>query len=209
MTTCGHCDTALADRCLCPGCTRDLATRLRRMPLLYRALAGFLAPSTARAPGGSRTSRAEAPLPVCERVLDLRGPGGIVGILEDWVTAMYRDRGQTASRVQGSVEQRVTRAASTLARNCPALAAEWPAIGDLARELQALERDIASITGIVGRPRGQRLGPCPAQYDDGTLCGATLRLQPDTTVVTCRWCGTTYPPATWTDLRTLIEQTAA
>jgi hypothetical protein len=209
MATCQMCEQHPADGYLCPVCTRDLATRLRRMPLLYAALAGFLAPSAAREPGSIRTGRTEAPLPVSEQVLDLRSTCGIAGVLDDWVAAMYHDRGQLTPRICGSTEQRISRAVDTLARNLPALAAEWPPVADLAHELRALERDVASITGAIDRPRGQRLGPCPAQYDDGTLCGAVLRLPSGGTVVTCPWCGTTYPPATWPDLHTLITQTAA
>ncbi|MFF5977159.1 hypothetical protein ACFY7C_37305 [Streptomyces sp. NPDC012769] len=212
MNNCGMCETPVEHGYLCPGCTRALADRLNRMPLLYRSLTGFLTPSV-RKPSGARTSRAEAPLPVSEHVLDLRGPGGIVGILEDWCTAMYRDRGHAAPAPSGDIEQRIAKAAATLRRNCPALAAEWPAVGDLAREIHDLERSVATITGAIDRPTpGHRLGPCPAEHADGTLCGATLRLPTGATVVTCTWCGQTYPPATWPDLRALIDhdtQTAA
>ncbi|MET9953527.1 hypothetical protein ABZ135_18520 [Streptomyces sp. NPDC006339] len=205
MNNCGMCETLVEHGYLCPGCTRALADRLDRMPLLYRALAAFLTPSV-RKPSGARTNRTEAPLPVSEHVLDLRGPGGIVGILEDWCTAMYRDRGQTAPARTGNIEQRIAHAATTLRRNCPAIAAEWPATGDLAHEIRDLERSVTTITGATDRPNpGHRLGPCPAEHTDGTLCGATLRLPPGNTVVTCPWCGQTYPPATWPDLRTLID----
>lgn len=212
MTPCGMCETSVEHGYLCPGCTRALADRLQRMPRLYTALEPFLAPSATREPGGGRTGRAEAPLPVSEPVLTLRGPGGIVGILEDWCTALYRDRGQTAPKPYGPIDRRISRAAGTLYRNTPAIVVEWPAAGDLAREVRDLELSVASVTGAIERTtRGTRLGPCPAEHADGTLCGAILRLNPGATVVTCQWCGQTYPPATWTDLHTLIthDQDAA
>ncbi|GGY29800.1 hypothetical protein GCM10010363_07840 [Streptomyces omiyaensis] len=204
MTTCGMCETVAGTAQLCTSCTRALDKRLGRMPRLYAALAPFLTPTATREPGGTPAGRTEAPLPVVEHVLDLRGPGGIVGILEDWRAAMYRDRGQTAPASTGAIETRIAHAADTLRSNLPAIAAEWPAAGLLAREIRDLEQAVATITGAVNRPRGTRLGPCPAQHADGTLCGATLRLAPGARVITCPWCATTYPPATWTGLHALI-----
>ena len=208
MTDCGMCETPIEHGYLCPSDTRALADRLHRMPWFYTALAGFLTPAV-RPSEGTRTGRAYAPLPVSEHVLDLRGPGGLVGVLEDWHRAMQRDRGLTAPPVYGSIENRIGRAAWALARNAPSIAAEWPAAGDLAHEIRDVERSVASIVGAVDRPRGQRLGPCPAQHTDGSLCGAILRLQPGEQVVTCQWCGSTFPPATWAGLKKLIDHDQA
>ncbi|MEU9861303.1 hypothetical protein AB0D99_10525 [Streptomyces sp. NPDC047971] len=200
------CENPIEDGYLCPGCTRALADRLGRMPRLYTALAPFLTPGAAGDTTGGRTGRSEAPLPVVEHVLDLRGPGGIVGVLEDWHAAMQRDRHLTPPPIFGSVEGRITRAAFALRRNAPSLAAEWPAAGLLAREIHDLERSVASIAGAIDHaPRGQRLGPCPAQHTDGSLCGAILHLRPGDTIVTCPWCSHTYPPGTWSQLKQLID----
>lgn len=209
MTDCGMCETPIEHGYLCPGCTRALADRLHRMLQLYAALQPFLTPGSTGSPDGPRSGRSEAPMPVVEHVLDLRGPGGLVGILEDWHAALQRDRGFAPPRPRGSIETRIRHAALALARNAPSLAAEWPAAGDLARETRDVERTIASITGAIDRPRGQRIGPCPAQHDDGTLCGAVLRLQPGEQVVTCQWCRSTYPPASWRQLRELIDHDQA
>lgn len=208
MTDCGMCETPIEHGHLCTGCTRALADRLHRMPRLYDALAGFLTPAV-RPGGEGRAGRAHAPLPVSETVLDLRGPGGLVGVLEDWWRALQRDRGMQPPRAYGTIEGRIRRAALALARNTPSLAAEWPAAGDLAREIRDVERSVASIVGAINRPRGQRLGPCPARFDDGTLCGAILRLQPGETVVTCPWCRSAYPPAMWAGLKKLMDADAA
>lgn len=210
MTDCGMCETPIEHGYLCPGCTRALADRLNRMPRLYTALEPFLQPGTTGDHTGARTGRAEAPLPAAEHVLTLRGPGGIVGVLEDWHTAMQRDRMLTAPRFYGTIEGRISRASHALARNAPSLAVEWPAAGYLAREIRGVERDIESITGAIEqRPRGQRLGPCPAEYTDGSLCGAILCHHPGEQLVTCLWCGHTYPPGTWTQLRALIDHDEA
>ncbi|MFG2747237.1 hypothetical protein ACGFY0_45300 [Streptomyces chartreusis] len=206
MTDCGMCETPIEHGYLCPGCTRALADRLQRMPRLHSALEPFLTPGATGDTTSGRTGRSEAPLPVVEHVLDLRGPGGIVGVLEDWHKAMQRDRRLSPPRSYGTIEGRISRAAHALARNAPSLAVEWPAASLLAREVYDLERDVASITGTTEQtPRGTRLGPCPAEHTDGTLCGAILRLHSGEQLVTCPWCGHTYPPATWTQLKQLID----
>ncbi|MFF0426892.1 hypothetical protein ACFYUJ_21070 [Streptomyces sp. NPDC004520] len=211
MNTCGMCETFVEHSYLCPGCTRALADRLQHMLRLYNTLEPFLTPSVARELSGGRTGRAEAPLPVVESVLTLRGPGGIVGILEDWRAALHSARRWNPPAPAVGIPNRVALASTALLHSIDWISACWPEAGDLAHEMRDLERDVATITGAVERPTGTRLGPCPAQHDDGSLCGAILRLTPGATVVTCQWCGQTYPPATWTDLHTLIthDQDAA
>jgi hypothetical protein len=59
------------------------------------------------------------------------------------------------------------------------------------------------------REQGTRIGRCPAQHTDGTLCGAVLRLAHGETVVRCTWCGSSYPPAAWVGLKVLIDADAA
>ncbi|MFB7364177.1 hypothetical protein [Streptomyces hydrogenans] len=204
MTTCGMCDTAVETAYLCHGCTHALGARLGRMPRLYAALEPFLTPSATREPGSTSVSRTEAPLPVVEHVLDLRGPGGIVGILEDWRAALHHARRWPAPTPAVGIPNRVALAAGALEHSLEWIVSSWPEASDLAREIRDLERAVATITGAVDRPRGTRLGPCPAKHEDGTLCGATLRLAPGDQVVTCPWCATTYPPATWIGLHALI-----
>ncbi|MGW6395428.1 hypothetical protein ACWFR1_34170 [Streptomyces sp. NPDC055103] len=205
MTDCGMCETPVEHGYLCPGCTRSLADRLQRMPRLYNALEPFLAPSATREPSGGRTGHAEAPMPVSEPVLNLRGPGGIVGVLEDWRAALHAARRWAAPTPGVGITNRVALAAGALLHSTDWISTCWPEAGDLAHEIRDLERDIATITGARERPTGLRLGHCPAEHADGTLCGATLRLQPGEQLVTCRWCTTTYPPATWTQLKQLID----
>ena len=209
MTDCGMCETPIEHGYLCPSDTRALADRLHRMPRLYTALAPFLTPAVRPGDSGGRTGRAHAPLPVSETVLDLRGPGGLVGVLERWWDAFLQDRYMLPPRIYGSIEGRIHRAARALTLNVPALAEDWPGTGPMAIEIRDVERSIASIVGAVDRPRGQRLGPCPAQHTDGSLCGAILRLPPGEQVVTCQWCGSSFPPATWAGLKKLIDHDQA
>lgn len=202
MTACQLCDRALygdhAEHYLCPGCTRATSSRLDRIPKLHRALAAFLTP-TPRRPEQIATHTAEAPLPVREPVLDLRGPGGIVGVLEDWRNALHHDLGWTPPTARGTIEDRVTAAARGLRDNTLWIATSWPPAGDLAREIRDLE---ATAISVVNPPeKTLRLGHCTTPGADGTRCGAVLRAPAGTTDVRCPWCRTHYPPETWLALR--------
>ncbi|MFE9098513.1 hypothetical protein [Streptomyces sp. NPDC007264] len=196
--SCGLCERQLEHGYLCPGCILGTARRLDRMPRLYEALAAFLHPG-GRRPEFGRTRPAEAPLPVSEPVFNLRGPGGIVGVLEDWRSAMQADRGWGEPAIEGDTARRITVAARALEHNLEWIAAAWPMAGAFAEEIRGLERDVASI---VNPPEPSlRLGNCPAVYEDGVVCGAVLRVPAGTAEVVCRWCGCVYPPETWLQLR--------
>lgn len=203
---CGLCERDLEQGRLCPGCTLATAQRLERMPRLYKALAAFLQPG-GRRPELGRSRSAEAPLPICEPAFNLRGPGGIVGVLEDWRSAMQADRGWSEPVTAGSTERRIAVAARALSMNLDWIAAQWPMAGAFAEEIRDLERDVASI---VNPPeRSLRLGNCPAVFEDGVICGAVLRVPAGTAKVECRWCGTAYPPESWLALHALQGGEAA
>ncbi|WP_263170652.1 hypothetical protein [Streptomyces sp. SCSIO ZS0520] len=203
---CGLCEQPLSEGYLCEGCTAASARRLARLPGLYDALAAYLHPS-GRRPELGRTRAAEAPLPVAEAPLSLRGPGGIVGVLEDWRAAMQADRGWGPPAVErASVERRVQVAARALGHNLDWIAGQWPAAGQFAAEMRDLERQVLSV---VDPPEPtMRLGTCPAEYEDGTVCGAVLRVPRGTATVECRWCGTPYPESTWLSLAALQSSAA-
>jgi hypothetical protein len=199
VNTCGLCENELAAGYLCPGDVLALAERLDRMPLLYTALAAFLQPG-GRRPELGRARAAEAPLPVSEPVLNLRGPGGIAGVLEDWRSAMQADRGWGQPAVTGTVERRVRVASRGLSLNLDWVAASWPLAGAMAEEIRDLERNVLSI--LDPREPMLRLGECAAVLPDASVCGAVLRVPAGTAEVRCRWCGTSYPPSTWLALKT-------
>ncbi|MGC9538529.1 hypothetical protein [Streptomyces sp. UG1] len=203
---CGLCERDLEHGYLCPGCTLGTARRLDRMPRLYEALAAFLHPS-GRRPELGRSRPAEAPLPLAEPAFNLRGPGGIVGVLEDWRSAMQADRGWGQPATAGDVERRITVAARALSINLEWISAEWPMAGAFAEEIRGLERDVASIVNPAEPTL--RLGTCPAEFEDGQVCGAVLRVPAGTAEVVCRWCGCEYPPDTWLALRSLQAESAA
>ncbi|MFE5662433.1 hypothetical protein ACFQ7W_00685 [Streptomyces niveus] len=195
---------------LCLGCTKDTRVRLECWPDLYAGLAPFLAPSGRAAQmRGSRP--VYAPLPVSEDVLDLRGPGGLVGVAERWLYDVRRARQLPKARPpMGSVEGRLKSAVAELLGHLPWVVVSWPDAGLFAVDIRDVTRGVASL---VSPPepvdRGTRMGACPADVGDGAVCGAVLRLYAGAKVVTCEWCSTSYPPATWSGLKVLMDEDLA
>jgi hypothetical protein len=149
--------------------------------------------------GGGRRILSHAPLPLVEEPFVLRGPGGIVGVLEDWQVALHCDRGWAPPTLAGDTETRIRHAASGLYRSLRWIATEWPQAGQFAREIRDLHRGVTSITAPPERP-GVRMGNCPAIWD-GVLCGAVLRMERGESVIKCSWCEAEYPEALWGLLR--------
>ncbi|MCY0921858.1 MULTISPECIES: hypothetical protein [unclassified Streptomyces] len=203
------CGTELVDDThLCPRCRAATSGRLRRLPVLYRLLRDELQP-TASGPAnfGGRVRHVEAPMPVSAHVLTLRGPGGIVGVLEQAWTAVQASYGGTAPRIAGSYDERVSTAADFLGRHL-AYIVTWPKAAVLAAEIRQI--DEAAMEIVCPRDtmeRGTRLGPCPATIGDG-VCGATLRHYAGQPGITCRWCAVVYPAAAWADLKTWMDEDA-
>ncbi|MFD0344032.1 hypothetical protein ACFVH0_36100 [Streptomyces sp. NPDC127117] len=190
---------------LCPGCTKATIVRLECLPALYDGLAAFLAPAAST--GHERSSKpAHAPLPVAGAVLDLRGPGGMVGVVEDWLSSVHDARRMQQPAPGGSVEARLKAAVNGLLANMPWISVSWPQAGTFAEEIRELTKSVRSIfSPSAPTERGTRVGRCPAEFANGLICGAELRLKPGERVVTCEWCGCTYPPATWVGLKLLID----
>lgn len=193
---------------LCVGCTKATRVRLECLPALYDGLLPFLAPSAAISQGRSG-SGGPAPLPVSVDVLDLRGPGGMVGVAEDWLTAILRERSMGQRARAGSADTRLRVAVSGLLANLAWVAVSWSEAGTFAAEIRELARSVSSIIRpSSATERGTRIGQCPAMYETGEICGAVLRLGPGERVVTCEWCQCSYPPATWAGLKVLIDEDA-
>ncbi|MFB6948918.1 hypothetical protein ACFCXP_04715 [Streptomyces niveus] len=192
---------------LCVGCTKDTRVRLESLLDLYRALAAFLTPSPSGPSSGGRSgARAHAPMPVAELPLTMRGPGGMVGVTQDWYTLVREERGMPALVSAGSLEGRLASAVAGLCANLPWISVSWPLAGSFAEEIREVVRAAVSvISPPVPVDRGTRLGPCPADIGDGAVCGAVLKRYTGVSVVTCEWCGTKYPPAMWAGLKVLMD----
>ncbi|MGI3230589.1 hypothetical protein ACRJ4B_49895 [Streptomyces sp. GTA36] len=198
MNLCGLCGANKVSGYLCPGCALGTTERLDRMPRLYAGLAAFLQPG-GRRPELGRSRPAEAPLSASEPVMNLRGPGGIVGILEDWRSAMQVDRGWGEPLVRGDIERRIVVAARALSINIEWISEGWEMAGPMAEEVRRLELDVIAIVNPRDpAERPQRLGPCPKVLDAvGTGCGAVLLRRPGQTLVQCSWCGASWLPSRW------------
>ncbi|MFG2993971.1 hypothetical protein ACGFZK_32550 [Streptomyces sp. NPDC048257] len=206
MNSCTCRGELAAGETLCQRCRSATLGRLRRIPALYRLLQPELHPS-AGAPTYGRVGLVEAPLPVSLRVLTLRGPGGIVGVLEDWWTRMQASRAGSAPVISGTIEDRVRTAAARLAFHLDYIVT-WPEAGALATAIRQLdEHALGIVCPADTRARGERLGPCPSETSTGVLCGAVLRYYPDSSpqAVTCPWCAVVYPPDSWADLKSSMD----
>lgn len=206
MIHCQLCETRDAmGGYLCPGCTKATIVRLELLPALYDGLAAFLQPSVSARTG--RTSAAvDAPLPAAELPLTMRGPGGMVGVTEDWLSAVHQDRRMSEPRRAGTHEQRLARAVAGLLANMPWVSMSWPAAGAFAEEIRELANSARSVISPVDPAEvGKRIGACPAVDVSGVICGAILRHRPGETVIVCTWCGCSFPPATWPGLKVFID----
>lgn len=204
MSTCEACQKPQEGNAyLCDPCTRTLGQQLAAMPLLYRDLAEELVPLGSNWPrgNGGHGTQSHAPMPLVEHPLVLRGPGGMVGVLEDWRTALHADRGWTAPVIPAGIEPRIRAAVEALAVNLPWIAGRWPQAGTFAGEIRSLYGEVTSITAPAERP-GVRMGYCPAVYG-GVECRAVLRLPRGTDTITCAWCRAEYPQALWMWLRSV------
>ncbi|GAA2789889.1 hypothetical protein [Streptomyces showdoensis] len=207
MSTCLLCEHHPTDGYLCPSCSNLTAQRLGRLPRLYTALAAFLAPAAQAQRHGGSSQGGPAPLPVAEHVLTMRGPGGIVGILEDWRSAMHDARRWPAPVLTTGIPHRVTAAAAALGYSMDWVARSWPEAGQFAREIRDVHAAAASVVHPqLAEERGTRLGKCPAVDPEGLVCGAILRHYPGERAVTCRWCGCAFEPHEWGDLRRWIDE---
>lgn len=195
MNTCLDCGRPCEDRQLCQPCTSRLDLRLSELPGLYRALESHLAPGSSGSGPIGRTKAVDAPLPVVLDVLDLRGPGGLLGVLESWIAALWVGELSTPA---GRIEPRVDSAVATLRRMLPYIATSFPGASDFAREIRELHQCVKSI--VAPKPKAIRAGYCTATVEDGSDCGAVLLWAPGDQGLICRWCNHEYPASAWLGL---------
>lgn len=180
VTACAICRNPSTIR-VHPGCQDRLSDNLAALPGLYRQLANHLAPS--RSGDGGRTGSRTAPLPVNERVLDLRARGGIEGVVTTWERVAREDLGWDAAPFRGDVQQTVDGAVVFLLAQVPWFCDAHEAVYELAYDLSRLR---AECDAIIGGERPPRRIPvtCP--------CGTVLRVTLDTPGARCPGCETQY-----------------
>ncbi|MHB9862160.1 hypothetical protein [Streptomyces sp. YIM S03343] len=195
MTTCTICPADAGNRYLCERDTITLAKRLAELPALHDELLQCLVPRRTTWGEIIATKGAAGPRsPLDEDVLDEMSSHTMGEVVHSWRVDVQRVRWP----------QHTAPAPAGLAADCRWLAmeldwitAQYPAAGDLAREVRALEHRTRAIVGDPA-PRPQRIGVCVAVVDHrGTVCGAALTRLPGQTV-RCRVCRTAY--RTETDL---------
>lgn len=198
--SCELCERPAGDAYLCPSCVQDTVDRLLRLPALYAGLGIMLTPPAGTG-GGRGATLVVSPLPLVPEVADARA---LFGVLPTWARALADDRQVPPAVPAGpDLGHQLTAACTALAAARAWIASSWPAAGDLASEVRDLHDDARTILGTPDLDA--RMGPCPTVID-GAPCGADLLLPHGEQVVRCRWCGATYPPATWAALKR--EQTA-
>ncbi|MEU1293032.1 hypothetical protein ABZ439_11460 [Streptomyces sp. NPDC005840] len=184
--TCDLCGDDAGDRYLCERDTVILARHLDELPALDALLLMHLVPS-----GGGFYEPVSG-----------RGAGPRAPVNEDVLNLLHTNRAATVVHARRVDVQRVrwpqhsAPPPSGLPADCRWLAmevewiaAEYPAAGEMAREVHALRRELLSL-GVEERPA--RAGLCVAVTDDqGTVCGAVLERLPGRSL-RCRWCGCRY-----------------
>ena len=201
---CTLCDThEIEYGSLCHRCVNATRERLVRLPGLWLSLESWLTPgTTGSAQYGGRVRLAEAPLPVDGEVLDLIAEGGIVGVLEDWRTAVYETRGWVLPPRAVSLGNRVCIAAADLEDHLDWISRWYAGEGfgwDMRRLFQRARR-VVQPGYELDRPRPTFLGHCIAVDPSSVICGAKIYADMRT-VVRCEWCLCPYPPERWLALR--------
>lgn len=163
------------------GCRERLDDNLAALPQLYRQLEEHLAPG--RRGDSGRTGSRTAPLPVNERVLDLRSRGGIEGVVTTWERVAREDLGWDPAPFRGDVQQTVDGAVAFLRAQVSWFCDAHEAVFELADDVRRVR---AECDAIIGGERPPRRIPvtCP--------CGTVLRVTLDTPGARCPGCETQY-----------------
>ncbi|NUS74969.1 MAG: hypothetical protein HOV70_02055 [Streptomyces sp.] len=199
MNACELCGGHAGHQYLCGRHTARLAKQLAELPALYAEVGECLVPRRSGWGDIVATKTAAGPRsPLNEDVIDTVNWGRAAEVMRLWRTDVRRVRwphrgapppGDLAADCQW------------LARQLDWIVAAYPAAGDLAREVEALDAQARSIVGDP-EPRAQRLGTCVAETGEGVVCGAVISRLPGQTRLCCPWCGYVYETALdWTRLQ--------
>lgn len=185
---CIICTTALwtdeAGRVACRPCeqriSRDL-TALAGPGGLYARLCLRIHPGR----GGDGAAVSGTPgrsMPLNAEVLSMTSSGGVVSILEDWVTA-WAEQGIGTIGSGGRLQYRIDRAVANLNFNLPRACSTQPTMKTFADEVQQIRSRCEKI--ITGQRAPRRIPvQCP--------CGTVLKVTLDTPGASCRGCGEDY-----------------
>lgn len=149
---------------------------------LYATLQDALQPTRSVVDARVSGSRS-APLPLRLEALSLSASGGVVTILQTWLTDWHDQLGWRHPRWEGNLQQQVDQVVKALRVNLEWAATEHPAFADFSAEVASLTRACrAQTTGE--RPERRITVACP--------CGGTLRITISTPGARCAACSTQY-----------------
>jgi hypothetical protein len=193
VTACELCGDEAGGRYLCERDTVKLAKRLADLPTLYAEVGECLVPRRGGWGEIVATKSAAGPRsPIDEDVLDTVNWGCAAEVTRLWRVDVQRVRWPQHTPPPPPAD--LDADCRWLAMELDWIAVEYPAAGDLAREVRELEGQARTIVGDPA-PRPQRLGTCVAIDVEGVVCGAVINRMPGQTQVRCRWCGYTYATA--------------
>jgi hypothetical protein len=188
--TCELCGNA-ASGYLCNRHREQLAARLQELPALYAEVGECLVPRRTGWGEIVATKSAAGPRsPVNEDVLDTVNWTRATEVIHSWRADVRRLRWPHRGATPPA---RLDADCRWLAQELDWIVAQYPAAGDLAREVAELNSQVRSIVGDP-EPRPQRIGYCVALVGEGVVCGAAISRMPGETRLKCRWCGTEYGP---------------
>lgn len=180
-------------------CHNHLHAQLRAIPDLYRRLAAALEPD--RMPTAHVSGSKLPPLPVQLQPLSLRTKGGVLAILATW-EADWRELAELpphparAGREQLLADEQILAAVVAFLSDRLWWAVDrHPAVAEFAGDVREIVRDCRTALGDL--EDYQRIGPCPADAENGRFCGAGLRAYPNATAIRCDTCGTEWPRHAW------------
>lgn len=177
MTKCGSCGATTTDTSLCWGCTKKLRHLLTGrdnepgLDWLTRRLIES-AYGQAKLRRGQRSSNGPAPMPLNTRASDLLRD--ITGSVLSWMAEAF-PAVPPVNPVAGVQFLAENVHVLMMAENAPKMLAET-------------EHYRRAVLAIINRPPDVYCGPCPAQLDDGSVCGFDLRANEDERFVECRRC---------------------
>jgi hypothetical protein len=189
VTTCELCGEHSGGRYLCDRHMTALAKRLDDLPALYAEVAECLVPRRSGWGEIVSTKNAAGPRsPIDEDVLDTVNIARAAEVVHLWRVDVQRERwprhGPPPAADLGAD-------CRWMAMELEWIAANYPAAGELAREVGELELQARTIVGDPA-PCPQRLGTCVAVDAEGVVCGAVISRLPGQTRLRCQWCGYVY-----------------
>lgn len=186
-------------RYACKPCERRIGDTLASLAGpggLYARLCLRIQPAS-RSAGQTVSGSRTAPIPASLAVLDLTSNGGLVSVLEDWVTA-WAAHGLATVGTGGRLQYRVDRAVATLRLNLPQAVYRYEPIADFATEIRRLQGQCEHLVNGVG----------PIEFLVQCSCGHTIRATLETPHAACRGCGQEYDKAELLRLP-VLDRTAA